>query len=157
MKLRRVAAFALIGIITVALIEVARAQTTRPLRSEKTIAFKMDQLQDLHLTAGPVTIRSVKFTSNPHESVGARFRGRSATETETTIRASFDAENPEKDEWNVTFVLEFMDSKGKLIDRVSRSSSWEGEAKIFNLDHAILTYAVPLIDQVKIALSAKLD
>lgn len=147
------------AILAAALVQTtgARAQTTRSLRADKTISFKMDQIQDLHMTAGPVTIRSVKFMSNPRESIGVRFRPRTATDTETTIRAAFDAENPEADEWSVTFVLEFLDGKGKVVDRVSRSSSWEGEAKIFNLDHPILTYAVGFVERVKISVSAKLD
>jgi hypothetical protein len=156
----RVGAFAIIvTLLTTVLLQVAvvRAQGQRPLRSEKTIPFKMDQLQDLQMVAGPITVRSVKFSSNPRESLGARFRSRTASETETTVRGSFDAENPDKDEWSATFVLEFLDAKGKLIDRVSRSSTWEGEAKVFNLDHPILTYVVPLVDQVKISITAKLD
>jgi hypothetical protein len=130
---------------------------TKPLRSEKTVDFKSDQLIDLQMSAGPVVVRSVKFTSNARESIGSRFRIRSPTATETMLRAAFDAENSEKDEWNVTFVLEFLDGKGKVIDRVSRSDSWEGEAKVSNIDHPILTYAIPFIERVKISLSAKLD
>jgi hypothetical protein len=117
----------------------------------------MDQLADLQMAAGPVTVRSVKFTTNPKESIGSRFRGRAATDTETTVRAAFDAENPDKDDWNVTFVLEFFDAKGKVVDRVSRTNTWGGEAKVFNLDHPILSYALPFVDHVKISLSAKLD
>lgn len=138
-------------------IGIVATQGTRPLRSDRTIPFKMDQLVDLQMIAGPVTVRSVKFASNPRESIAARFRTRGATGTETTVRASFEGENPDKDEWNVEFVLEFLDAKGKVVDRVSRTGSWQGEAKIFNADHPILTYALPFIDRVKISVSAKLD
>ena len=134
----------------------ARIQS-KPLRAEKIVDFKADQLIELQITAGPVSIRTVKFQQNARESLGSRLRGRTATETETMMRASFDAENPEKDEWEVSFVIDFLDNRGKLIDRAKGSSTWEGEAKIFNLDHPMLTYAVPFVDRVKISLSAKLD
>jgi hypothetical protein len=153
---RRAAALVAASCVAI-LVHVPIGAQTKPLRSEKTIDYKPDQLIDLQLSAGPVLVRSVKFTSNPRESIGSRFRGRTATQTETTLRASFDAENPDKDEWSVTFVLEFLDGKGKVVDRVSRSESWEGEAKIFNLDHPMLTYAIPFVEKVKISLSAKLD
>jgi hypothetical protein len=135
----------------------ARAQATRPLRSEKTVHFKTDQVIDLQMAAGPVTIRSVKFSSNMAQGMSARFKPGGAPDTQTTLRASFDVENPDKDEWVVTFALEYLDSKGKLIDHGSKGSSWEGEAKFFNFDHSILSYAIQFIDQVKISVSGKLD
>ena len=42
------------------------------------------------------------------------------SETSTTIRGHFLAENPTADDWQVTFTLEFLDKSGKIIDRVTR-------------------------------------
>ena len=75
----------------------------------------------------------------------------------TTIRGHFLVENPSADEWEVTFILEFLDKSGKLIDKATRKSSWEGEAKPFDFDHAILQYVVPSIAQVRISLEGRLD
>ncbi|HBL31822.1 MAG TPA: hypothetical protein DD490_33790, partial [Acidobacteria bacterium] len=50
-------------------------------------------------------------------SLADRLRGATLSETESVVRATFDAENPEEDEWVVTFTLDFLDSRGKLIDR----------------------------------------
>ncbi len=57
----------------------------------------------------------------------------------------------------VEFTLEFLDSKGRVIDRAKGKESWEGEAKTARIDHAILEYVVPMIDKVRIKLEARLD
>ena len=125
------------------------------LRAERIVPFKMDQAAVLNVKVGPVTLHSVKFATNPRESFGDRFRSRPAKETETVVRASFDGENKEKDEWTVTFELTFLDKSGKTIDTASKKGSWEGEAKVFSLDNPILTTVVSIIDRVKILFEAK--
>jgi N-acetylneuraminic acid mutarotase len=75
----------------------------------------------------------------------------------TTIRAHFLAENPSTDEWEVTFSMEFLDKAGKVIEKVTKKSSWEGEAKPFDFDHEILEYVVPMIAQVRVKLEGRLD
>jgi hypothetical protein len=40
---------------------------------------------------------------------------------------------------------------------VTKKSSWEGEAKPYDLDHEILEYVVPLIAQVRIKMEGRLD
>jgi hypothetical protein len=79
------------------------------------------------------------------------------SEVTTTIRSHFLVENPDSDEWEVTFVLEYLDKSGKVVDRVTKKSSWEGEAKPFDFDHQLLEYVLPAIDQVKIKLEARKD
>ena len=78
-------------------------------------------------------------------------------ELETTLRAAFDVENPKVDEWVVTFTLEFLDKDGKLIDRAVDKEEFEGESKVYKVDHAILEYVVPMIDKVRIKLEARYD
>jgi hypothetical protein len=57
----------------------------------------------------------------------------------------------------VTYTLDFLDAKGKLIDRASGKEQFEGEADVYRLDHAILEYVLPFVDRVKVRLEAKYD
>jgi hypothetical protein len=129
------------------------------LRFEKTVAWSTGKLIDLNTTVGPVRIGKVEFSNQGKGggSISGRFRGGGASDTETTLVATFDGENPKEDEWVVTFTLEFLDSKGRLIDRATGKESFEGEAKTAKVSHAILEYVVPMIDKVRIKLEARLD
>lgn len=138
----------------------AGAAEQRSLRFEKTLDYKTGKLIDLDATVGPVRIAQVEFSqpSGGSGSIVDRIRsGGGSSETESTIRASFDAENPEEDEWVVTFTLDFLDSRGRLIDRATGKEGLEGESKVVKVDHQILTYVLPMIDRVEIKLEARLD
>jgi hypothetical protein len=136
----------------------ARAEEPRSLRFEKTINYKLDKLIDLNTTVGPVRIAKVELSQpSGAASLADRLRGATLSETESVVRASFDAENPEEDEWVVTFTLDFLDSRGRLIDRAVGKEGLEGESKVVKVDHAILTYVLPSIDRVEIKLEARLD
>ncbi len=137
----------------------AAAAQEGSLRFEKTVAWSTGKLIALDTTVGPVRIGKVEFSNQGKGggSIAGRFRGGGASDTETTLVATFDGENPKEDEWVVTFTLEFLDSKGRLIDRATGKESWEGEAKTARVSHAILEYVVPMIDKVRIKLEARLD
>lgn len=129
------------------------------LRFEKTVPFTRDKLISLGAQVGPVRISQVQFSlggSGVRDSFVARVKG-GGSDTSTLVRASFDSENAKDQEWEVTYTLEFLDANGKLIDRASRSESFEGEADVVKVEHSILTYVVPLIAKVKIELEARLD
>jgi hypothetical protein len=129
------------------------------LRFEKTVSWTTGKLLDLGATVGPVRIGKVEFSNEGKGggSIASRFRGGGASDTETTLRATFDGENPKEDEWVVTFTLEFLDRNGKLIDRATGKEGFEGEAKTVRVDHAILEYVVPMIDKVRIKMEARFD
>lgn len=151
----------LFAVALLATAAMASAQE-RSLRFEKTVDYQLGKLLELGAVVGPVKVGKVEFsqpkTSSPAASIVGRIRGGGgSSETQATIRASFDAENPEEDEWVVTFTLDLLDSKGKLIDRITRSQGLEGEAKVVEIDHAILEYVLPFIDQVKIRMEARYD
>lgn len=138
----------------------AAAAAEGSLRFEKTVAFQTDKLVALDAQVGPVRVSQVQFSTGGggvKESIIARVRGGGDSETSTTLRASFDSENPTADEWEVTYTLEFLDRAGELIDRVSKSESFEGEGAVYKLEHSILAYVVPFIAKVKIRLEAQLD
>jgi hypothetical protein len=139
---------------------LAGAAESRSLRFEKNVNYQTDKLINLDATVGPVRIAKVEFSqpSGGSGSIVDRIRsGAGSSETQSTLRASFDAENPEEDEWVVTFTLDFLDSRGRLIDRAVGKEGLEGEAKVIKVDHQILTYVIPMIDRVEVKLEARLD
>ena len=133
----------------------------RSLRFEKTVDWQLGKPIALNATVGPVRVASVEFRKGepggggPGGAILGRLRG--ASETEATVTAAFDTENPSADEWVVTYTLDFLDAKGKLIDRASGKEEFEGEADVYRLDHAILEYVLPFVDRVKVRLEAKYD
>jgi hypothetical protein len=143
----------------VGLAGAAGAQEEGSLRFEKTVNWTTGKLVDLNALVGPVRIGKVEFSNEGKGggSIASRFRGGGASDTQTTLRATFDGENPKEDEWVVTFTLEFLDRNGKLIDRATGKEGYEGEAKTARIDHPILEYVVPMIDKVRIKLEAKYD
>jgi hypothetical protein len=152
-------------ILAVALMAVASISSAqeRSLRFEKTVDYKLGKLIELNTTVGPVRVSKVEFSqpegTSVKESIVGRIRGGGggSSETQGTFRASFDSENPEEDEWVVTYTLDLLDSKGKLIDRIVQSEGLEGEAKVVNIDHSTLKYVLPFVDKVKIRLEARYD
>ena len=152
-----------VALLASLVVTAASAQESRSLRFEKTVDYQLGKLIDLNTTVGPVRISKLEISQpesvSVKESIVGRMRGDggSSSETHATIRASFDSENPEEDEWVVTYTLDFLDSKGRLIDRVVKSQGLEGEAKVVEVDHSILKYVLPFIDKVKIRLEAKYD
>jgi hypothetical protein len=129
------------------------------LRAERVLTYATGKSFPLSVKIGPVSIQSVEFSDRGRGGGGLTSVLRSAvvSETATTIRSHFLAENPTSDDWQVTFTLEFLDKSGKLIDRASRKEKWDAEAKPFDFDHPILQYVVPLIAQVRITLEGRRD
>jgi hypothetical protein len=148
-----------VWLIGIALAAVASAQEGS-LRFEKTVPWQTGKLIHLDTVVGPVKIGKVELSNEGKGggSIATRFRtGGGPSDTQTVLRATFDGENPKEDEWVVTFTLEFLDSKGNLIDRAVGKEGFEGEAKNARVEHAILSYVVPMISKVRIKLEARLD
>lgn len=145
--------------LSIGLAGAAGAQEEGSLRFEKTVNWTTGKLIDLNALVGPVRIGKLEFSNEGRGggSIASRFRGGGASDTQTTLRATFDGENPKEDEWVVTFTVEFLDRNGKLIDRATGKEGFEGEAKTARIDHPILEYVVPMIDKVRIKLEAKFD
>ena len=147
-------------VLTGVLVAAGAAQESS-LRAERTVDYKTTKAFDLNAKVGPVRIQSAEFSNLGRNygrgGIGGRMRGGTDSEVSTTLRTHFLAENPSGDEWEVTFTIEYLDKAGKVIERVTKKSSWEGEAKPYDLDHEILEYVVPLIAQVKIKMEGRLD
>lgn len=152
-----------VALLAALAVTAASAQESRSLRFEKTVDYQLGKLIDLNAVVGPVRVSKVELSQpeggSVKDSILGRVRGGGggSAETHATIRASFDSENPEEDEWVVTYTLDFLDSKGKLIDRVVASEGLEGEAKVVEVDGSTLKYVLPFIDKVKIRLEARYD
>jgi hypothetical protein len=153
-----------VALAAVASISSIQAQSQeRSLRFEKTVDYQLGKLIELNATVGPVRVSKVEFSEpeggSVKDSIVGRIRGGGggSSETQGTIRAGFDTENPEEDEWVVTYTLDLLDSRGKLIDRIVKSEGLEGEAKVVNADHSTLKYVLPFVDKVKIRLEARYD
>jgi hypothetical protein len=146
--------------LTGALVAAGTAQESS-LRAERTVDYKTTKAFDLNAKVGPVRIQSAEFSNLGRNygrgGIGGRMRGGTDSEVSTTLRTHFLAENPSGDEWEVTFTIEYLDKGGKVIERVTKKSSWEGEAKPYDFDHEILEYVVPMIAQVKIKMEGRLD
>ena len=157
-----------VAILTVIVAAVMAAQSSaqeRSLRAERTVEFQTGRAHSIGVTVGPVKIESVQFSDlgrgygrggTPGNLLG-RVAGANESEASTTLRARFVAENPTTDDWVVRFTVEFLDKDGRVIEKVSKSEGWEGEAKPYNLEHPILSYVVPLIARVRINFEARLD
>jgi hypothetical protein len=151
---------AALAVSTFTLMATAAAQDSS-LRAERTVEYRTSKGFPLDAKVGPVKIDSVEFSNlgrgYGRGGIGGKMRPGSTSEVSTTLRAHFLAENPSSDEWEVTFVLEFLDKAGKVIERTTKKSSWEGEAKPFDFDHEILEYVLPMIAQVRVKLEGRLD
>jgi hypothetical protein len=133
------------------------------LRFEKTVPFERGELIQLGAKVGPVRVGSVRIDLGSGGGGGiagtirSRMPGAGDPEVSTTVRASFDNENPSEDEWVVTYTLDFLDRDGKLIDRATAKKGFEGEAATYTVEHSTLQYVVPFIARVKIQLEARYD
>ncbi len=151
------AALAALAVIAGLSVGTLQAQQSS-LRAQQVVAFRTGQVVNLPLKVGPVVFASVEFSNlgrNGRSISGMLRSAGSSSEASTTVRGHFLAENPTAEEWDVTIVLEFLDRAGKVIERVTRKPSWEGEAKPYDFDTDILEYVVPMIAQVRITLEAR--
>jgi hypothetical protein len=147
------------AVALVALAALSQAQDS--LRFDKTVPYRLDQTLQLGARVGPVRVDSVVLSTGGGAGGGIMSRiprpGAGDPEVTTTIQAAFDTQNPQEDEWEVTYTLDFLDSNGRLIDRATKKAELEGEAKIVNVEHSTLKYVVSSIARVRIRLEAKYD
>ena len=134
------------------------AQETHGLSAERSFDFRTGKVFDVTAQIGQVRIASVEFQNLGRGYGQGKFAGRlrgTESEASTTIRVHILAENLTTENWEVSFTLEFLDKNGKLIDRVTKKSKWDHEAKPYDLDHELLDYVVPMIGQIRVKLEGK--
>ena len=152
------AARARMGLVALALFVVPAVAPAQTNRVEKTIPYRLDVSTKVDAKVGPVMIDNVKITNMGRGFGRGGFgpKGMQPSEGSTTLRFAFDVNNPGED-WEVTFTLELYDKAGKLIDRVTKKQNWEEKAEVWHFDHPILEYVLPMVSDVKISMSGRLD
>jgi hypothetical protein len=154
---------AIVTAIVVADVSSIGLTAQNSLSAERTVDYRIGKKADLEAQVGPVKVHSVEFQNLGRGYAQGGFTakmkggGGNGSELSTTIRGHFLVENPDSDEWEVTFVVEYLDKNGKVIDRATKKASWEGEAKPLDFDHQLLEYVLPAVDQVKVKLEARKD
>ena len=148
---------------TLAALTAMVAFSTLPLlaqgdRVEQKLAFEIDKSLALNGVVGPVKVPTLKVTNlgRGYSRGGLSLRTVSQpSELSTTLRFTFEVNNPMKEEWQVEFTVELLDKSGKVIDRFSKKEEYDNEAKALNIEHSLLEYVVPLVSDVKVTLQGR--
>jgi hypothetical protein len=152
---------ALASVVTLLALSISTAAAQNAsLTAEHTAPVTLGRTQSLNVKVGPVTVQTITIQDRGRVTPGTTLPGLSrnpASEASSTLHVRLMAENPSVDDWAVTFVVEFLDKSGKVIDRVTKRANWKGEAKPYEFEHPLLQYAIPLIADVRIRFEAKVD
>jgi hypothetical protein len=127
-------------------------------RFEQKLAFEIDKSLPLNGTAGPVKVPTLKILNlgRGYSRGGISLRSvNQASELSTTLRFSFEVNNPTREEWQVEFTIEMMDKSGKVIDRLSKKENYDDEQKVLNIEHPLLEYVMPMVSDVRITLQGR--
>ena len=118
---------------------------------ETTVDFEFVKRTTLDGMAGEVEVRAVEFTSASGK--GGLFSPSNpdlVAGIVTRLECSTSAETKQK----LDLVIQFLDSDGALIDKVTDGVSFKSGTKTFDVSHKTLKYVVPLIAQARITVSA---
>jgi len=128
-------------------------------KSDQTVPFAFDKPNALATVAGPVKIKSVTMTNlgkgYAKTVLGVRASVPSPSELTTTVRLVFDVDNPVKEDWDVTFTVEFMDKAGKVVDRTTKKENYENETAKMTVEQPLLEYVLPLISDVRVTVMGR--
>jgi hypothetical protein len=148
-----------LSVLALLLVGLGRVDAVQPsLRAEKTVKYRAGESITLDIRVGPVKVSTVTFTVGGTGGIGAAVKAKMSRldpNTQTMLTASFDAENPESDEWLVNFTIEFLNAKGEVIDRFTSKDSYEAQAKTSVFERATLKAVLPLIEKVRIKFQAE--
>ena len=148
---------------TLAALAAMVAFSTLPLlaqgdRVEQKLAFEIDKSLALNGVVGPVKVPTLKVTNlgRGYSRGGLSLRtGNQPSELSTTLRLTFEVNNPMKEEWQVEFTVELLDKSGKVIERFSKKEEYDNEAKALTIEHSLLEYVIPLVSDVRITLQGR--
>jgi hypothetical protein len=145
----------------VAIGSAAAVAQERTGRFQRTVDFAPPKTVKLDASVGPVKIESVEFADlgrgYSSGGFGARFRAASDSEASTAVRARFLVDNPTREEWELTLTLEFLDKDGKVVDKLTKKNDYDDETATWNIEHPLLEYVMPLIDQVRITIQGRVS
>jgi hypothetical protein len=127
-------------------------------RSEQKVPFEFDKVATLTTTAGPVKVTSLRIANlgRGYSRGGLSLRSTNPpSELSTTLRMTFDVQNPLEQEWEVTFTVEFMDKDGKVVDRATKKEDYEDETAALQMEHPLLEYVLPFISEVRVTVHGR--
>ena len=128
-------------------------------KSDQSLPFVFDKPHALTTVAGPVKIKSVTMTNlgkgYAKTVLGVRTTTSPSSELTTTVRLVFDVDNPVREDWDVTFTVEFMDKAGKVVDRTSKKENYENETAKMTIEQPLLEYVLPMISDVRVTVMGR--
>lgn len=145
-------------LVVLACVALSSGVTAQNEPFRKTFPYAIDKSETLDATVGPVKISSVSITNlgrgYGRGGFGLGREGR-PSELSTTLRITFQVDNPIEEEWDVTFQVEFLDKAGTVIDRVTEDENYEDEQDELEIEHPLLEYVLPLITEVRVTLQGR--
>ena len=123
---------------------------------KSTIKFSLLSQLDLDGAAGQISVRSVEFEvagSKGGGITGTFSSGDADMNAVITTRLGCATTADTKQKFDI--MVEFLDEDGDVIDRVFENQSLKNKAKVFNIKHTTLRWAVDHIVQVRISVKAK--
>ena len=142
----------------VALVMLCMPLAAQSDRSEQSVPLEFTKPHTLTTVAGPVKIKSLAMTNMGKGYAKTVLGVRTAnppSDLTTTVRMVFDVENPAKEEWDVTFTVEFMDKAGKVVDRTEKKENYEDETAKLTIEHPLLEYVLPMISEVRVTVQGR--
>ena len=141
------------SVILAALALLAMPLAAQSDRSDQSVPLDFTKPHPLTTVAGPVKVKSLTMTNlgkgYARTVLGVRTAA-APSELTTTVRLVFDVENPVKEDWEVTFTVEFMDKAGKVVDRTSKKENYDDETAKMTFEQPLLEYVVPMISDVRV-------
>jgi len=127
-------------------------------KTDQSLPFAFDKAHALTTVAGPVKVKTVTMTNlgkgYARTVLGVRTPA-PASELSTTVRLVFEVENPVREDWDVTFTVEFLDKAGKVVDRTSKKENYDNETAKMTIEQPLLEYVIPLISDVRVTLMGR--
>ncbi len=138
----------------------AQSQTQAPLQADKTVSYQADSPIALDIQVGPVKVSGIKVTVGTAAGMGGSLKAKVSgfnQETQAVLHVGIDAENAMAEGWKVSYLVEFLDAKGTVADRLNGKASYKNGAKTTTFDHVTLKAVLPLIDKIRIKCQASKD
>jgi len=142
-------AFALLAAIALVVMPLAAQDS----KTDQSVPLEFGKPHTLTTVAGPVKVKTLTMTNLGKGYARSVLGVRTAlppSELSTTVRLVFDVENATKEEWDVTFTVEFIDKAGKVVDRTSKKENYDNESTKLTMEHPLLEYVLPMISDVRV-------
>ena len=142
-------AFALLAAIALVVMPLAAQDS----KTDQSVPLEFGKPHTLTTVAGPVKVKTLTMTNLGKGYARSVLGVRTAlppSELSTTVRLVFDVENATKEEWDVTFTVEFIDKAGKVVDRTSKKENYDNESTKLTMEYPLLEYVLPMISDVRV-------